>query len=303
MGSVKFSAFVAANRPRIEAALGEWLPLAAAPGAERFNDALMYSVFPGGKRLRPLLTLIASGLGGASGEQALKLSCAVEFIHTSSLVLDDLPCMDDAALRRNRPALHIAFGEGVAVLVAVALLNQSYALLASAARDGGLADRLPRLIEETASCVGSSGMIAGQAAEFALSGGRGGWASLESRDLKTTALMRLAMIAGAVSAGADESDVAALAAFGESLGRAYQIYDDLLDTLGDQQGSGKSAGQDSRHRRPTAVEGLSREEIRGLAGDILEGGKGALARFEGRPEAALLRAAADEIFSRFGVAL
>lgn len=302
MGSDQFSAFVAANRLRIEAALDEWLPLAAAPGAERFNEALRCSVFPGGKRLRPLLALIASRLGGVSDEQGLKLSCAVEFIHTSSLVLDDLPCMDDAALRRDRPALHIAFGEGVAVLVAVALLNQAYALSASAARDGGRADRLPRLVEEVASCVGSSGMIAGQAAEFALSGRRGGRPSLASRDLKTTALMRLTMIAGAVAGGADESDVTALATFGESLGRAYQIYDDLVDTLGDQQGTGKSAGQDSRHRRPTAVEGLSREEIRGLAGDILEGGKGALAPFDGRPEAALLRSAADVIFSRFGVA-
>ncbi len=145
-------------------------------------------------------------------------------------------------------------------------------------------------------------MIAGHAAEFALSGRRGGRPSLASRDLKTTALMRLTMIAGAVAGGADESDVTALATFGESLGRAYQIYDDLVDTLGDQQGTGKSAGQDSRHRRPTAVEGLSREEIRGLAGDILEGGKGALAPFDGRPEAALLRSAADVIFSRFGVA-
>jgi len=301
MGSDQFKRFAAANRPRLEEALSGRLPVAAAPGTERFDAALRCAVFPGGQRLRPLLSLIASELGGASAGQALTLSCAVEFIHTSSLVLDDLPCMDDAAVRRNRPALHLAFGEGVAVLVAVALLNQSYALLASAARDGGRADRLPRLIDEAVACVGSSGMIAGQAAEFALSGERGARPSLATRDLKTTSLMRLAMTAGAVVSGADESDAAALAAFGESLGRAYQVYDDLADAVGEQQAMGKSAGQDSRHGRPTAVEGLSRDEVRGLAADILEGGKSALARFGGREEAALLRSAADEIFSRFGV--
>jgi geranylgeranyl diphosphate synthase type II len=302
MGSDQFLRFTVANRPRLEEALSGRLPVAAAPGTERFNEALRCAVFPGGQRLRPLLTLIASDLGGASDEQALTLSCAVEFIHTSSLVLDDLPCMDDAALRRNRPALHLAFGEGVAVLVGVALLNQAYALLASAAREGGRADRLPRLIDEAVACIGSSGMIAGQAAEFALSGERGVLSSLATRDLKTTALMRLAMTAGAVVAGADEADTAALSAFGESLGRAYQVYDDLADAVSGQQATGKSAGQDSRHGRPTAVEGLSREEVSGLAGGILEGGKRALDRFDDRPEAALLRSAADEIFSRFGVA-
>ena len=304
MDADQFPAFVASNRPRIDAALGEWLPVSTAAGTEHFNEALRYAVFPGGKRLRPLLALLAARLGGAPDGQALTLSCAVEFIHTSSLVLDDLPCMDDASLRRGRPAPHVVFGEGVALLAAVALLNQSYALLAVAARDGGRPERLPLLIDEAAACIGSSGMIAGQAAEFALSGGRDARPSppgrdLSSRDLKTTALMRLMMIAGAVAAGADESDVAALAAFGESLGRAYQIHDDLADALGEERATGKSAGQDLRHRRPTAVEGLSHAEVRALAAGVLESGKGALARFGDRPEARLLRSAADYVCSGF----
>lgn len=295
-----FFDFVASARPRVEAALDTWLPVSAAAGTDRFNEALRYAVFPGGKRLRPLLTLLGSGLGGARDEQALAIACAVEFIHTSSLVLDDLPSMDDAGLRRGRPALHIVFGEGVAILAAVALLNQSFALLAGTPADAAQASRLPRLIREAAGCVGSSGMVAGQAAEFALSGAGADRRAQSSRDLKTTALMRLMLVAGAILSGAPEQEVEALATFGESVGRAYQIYDDLADTLGDQNVTGKSAGQDLRHLRPTAVEGLSRAEVHGLAAEVLRSGRGALDIFGDRPEARLLRAAVDYIFARLG---
>src|SRR5688572_14852579 len=169
-GAPAFSEFVTANSPRIEEALAGWLPLSTAAGTERFNEALRYAVFPGGKRLRPLLTLLGAGLGGASDAQALPLACAVEFIHTSSLVLDDLPSMDDADVRRGRPALHLVYGEGLAILTAVALLNQAYALFAAAAPDAAPAARLPALIREAAGCIGHAGMTAGQAAELALSG-------------------------------------------------------------------------------------------------------------------------------------
>ncbi|HEX8131727.1 MAG TPA: polyprenyl synthetase family protein [Pyrinomonadaceae bacterium] len=294
-GSAQFPAFIASNRQRLEGALKDHLPVSSAPGTERFNEALRYAVFPGGKRLRPHLTLIGSGLGGASHEQALSLACAVEFIHTSSLILDDLPGMDDAELRRNIPTLHVVYGEGLAVLVAVALLNQAYALFAGAARNGAQAERLPQLIREVADALGSAGMIAGQAAELALSGERAAASVSPSRDLKTTALMRLMMVAGGIICGAPDADIAALAAFGESLGKAYQIYDDLADKLGDHQTTGKSVGQDVRHLRPTLVQGLSSEEVRQLAAGVVGAGKDALARFDDRPEAQLLRSAADYI--------
>lgn len=292
-----FPTFVAANRPPIERALNDALPVSAAPGTGRFNEAVRYAVFPGGKRLRPLLTLAASRLGGASDEQAMMHACAVEFIHTSSLVLDDLPSMDDAELRRGRPALHLAFGEGTALLVAVALLNQSYALLAGAARDEAQAARLPRLLAEVAACVGASGMIAGQAVEMALSGAPADESVLASRELKTTGLMRLMMVSGGILSGADEEDIKALAAFGESLGRAYQIYDDLADAWGDQQSTGKSVGQDLRHLRPTVLRGLSRGEARQLSARVVESGKGALSRFGDQPGALLLRSAADHVIA------
>ena len=128
-----FAKFVASERDSVEAALRRSLPLSTLARAGRLNGALEYAVFPGGKRLRPALSLLAARLAGAAPKQGLKVACAVEFLHTSSLILDDLPSMDDAAVRRRRPALHLVYGEGVAVLAAVALLNQSYALLSEAA--------------------------------------------------------------------------------------------------------------------------------------------------------------------------
>ncbi|MBC7931806.1 MAG: polyprenyl synthetase family protein, partial [Rubrivivax sp.] len=139
--------FVARERSMVEDELRRHLPISSLPGARRLNDALEYAVFPGGKRLRPALALLASTLAGASREQSLRVACAVEFLHSSSLVLDDLPSMDDAGLRRNRCALHLVFGEGLAVLAAVALLNQSYVLLAGAsARAGGSSRAIETLI-------------------------------------------------------------------------------------------------------------------------------------------------------------
>src|SRR5215218_5530123 len=108
------------------------LPLSPLPAARRLNDALLYALFPGGKRLRPVLSLLASALVSVPRAEALNVACAVEFLHGSSLIIDDLPCMDDAGMRRNRRTLHLVFGEGTAMLAALALLNQSYALFAIA---------------------------------------------------------------------------------------------------------------------------------------------------------------------------
>ena len=239
MGCDLFVEFVRLNEERLKRALTDAMPRSLVAGTEKFNEALNYAIFPGGKRLRSYLTLIAARLGGSSEDQALTLACAIEFIHTCSLVLDDLPSMDDADLRRGRPALHLAFEEGTAILVAMALLNQAYALFARAVA----ADRLHRLLAETFRCIGSDGMIAGQATELALSGERRTGAVPASRDLKTTALMRLALAAGAIAAGRPDDDIDALAAFGEMLGKVYQIHDDLADMLGDRQ-------VDRKERRP-----------------------------------------------------
>jgi geranylgeranyl pyrophosphate synthase/GT2 family glycosyltransferase len=202
------------------------------------NDALHYALFPGGKRLRPLLTILAARIFSAQDERVVKAACAVELVHASSLIIDDLPCMDDADIRRGRQALHRVYGEEVALLAGIALLNQAYALFSET----------PELIREAVECIGVDGMIGGQAIDLCADP-RG--VSLAERDRKTSALMRLALTAGALAAGASRQDVAPLAAAGQQLGQAYQICDDLLDAGLADDSSGKTIGQDLRHHRPS----------------------------------------------------
>jgi geranylgeranyl diphosphate synthase type II len=277
----------------IEAALERSLPLSAQHGAERLNEALRAAVFPGGKRWRPVLTLLGTMTAGGSAQTALPIACAIEFLHTSSLILDDLPAMDDAHLRRGRAALHLVYGEGLAMLAALALLNQAYALLAQ--------DGTGRLIVEAARCVGPDGMIGGQAADLDIRASRGNSHALASRQLKTTALARLTIIAGAIAAGADERDVSALARYGECLGAAYQICDDLLDELGESATTGKNVGQDARHLRSNFTAQFGAEEARRLAHDLLAESKQALReRFGECQTASLLIEAADLVIGGTG---
>jgi geranylgeranyl diphosphate synthase type II len=303
-GANLFAEFVRFNWERVERSLDEMLPRAQGAGTKRFNEALNYAIFPGGKRLRAHITFIAARLVGSSDAQALALACAIEFIHTSSLVLDDLPSMDDADLRRQRSALHLVFGEATAVLVAVALLNQAYALLPNAVADDAPAKRLRRFLSEACGCVGSSGMVGGQAAELALSGIQPTAEALASRELKTTALTRFMLAAGAIACGRPEADIAALAEFGEHLGHVYQMYDDLADSLGDQSSTGKSIRQDARHERPTLESAMRLRdggmyEFTARAAATISSANAILNRFQGQADADRLRSAATFILSRF----
>ena len=222
----------------IECALLTFLPQCRPDTAGVLNNALRSAVFPGGKRLRPSLTILAAGVFGAQDERVMRAACAVEFVHTSSLIIDDLPCMDDANLRRGHPALHRVYGEGVALLTGIALLNQAYALFG----------QNPELTHEATECIGVTGMIAGQAIDL---GPVPGGAALVERDRKTSAMMRLAFTAGALAAGASRNAIAPLAAAGHLLGEAYQICDDLLDAGNAKTETGKTINQDLRHNRPS----------------------------------------------------
>jgi geranylgeranyl diphosphate synthase type II len=197
-------------------------------------------------------------------------------------------------MRRNRKALHLVYGEGIAVLAAVTLLNQAYALLVQSAVDATGPGAIEALMKEAARCIGSDGMIGGQVVDLGSVGNGSYKERLTSRDLKTTALMRLMMVCGALARGADAGDLAALAKFGECLGRAYQIYDDLLDELGDSHLTGKPAGQDARHMRPNVIAGMGRESAHLMGAHLIEEAKRALSeRFGARREVRLLAEAAD----------
>lgn len=297
--------FVGSERDPVEAALRRSLPLSTLAGAGRLNEALEYAVFPGGKRLRPALALLASRLAGASRRQALGVACAVEFLHTSSLILDDLPSMDDADVRRRRPALHLVYGEGVAVLAAVALLNQSYALLSEAACVGGgrAVDGGARLLREAARCVGSDGMVGGQVIDLETRAATADAESLACRDLKTVALMRLMMTAGALACGACPEETLTLADFGACFGRAYQVCDDVWDETAGTEVTGKPARQDARHRRASAVNGFGAEGARLFARRLVARGVARLhEQFGPREEVTLLSDAAHYVLDSTGAA-
>lgn len=288
--------FIAAHGLEIDAALRRWLPLSNRVGAEPLNEALQYALFPGGKRLRPVLTLIGTKLVGGDVQRALPAACAIEFLHTSSLIFDDLPAMDDADLRRGRLAVHKVYGESMALLAALALFNQAYALLAHTAAQNGSLALVEHLMHETTQCLGANGVIGGQAVDLASMSVAP--EDMASRNLKTTALMRLTMTAGAIAAGASEADVKALAHFGECLGLAYQVCDDLLDELGDSALTGKPAWQDARHLRPSFVAELGTAGAQRLALTLADEGKATVrARFGTRPETNLLIEAIERVVS------
>jgi geranylgeranyl diphosphate synthase type II len=229
----------------IESALQTHLPQVRHPGAKTLDEAIQY-VFPGGKRLRPVLTLMGARIFAEDIRPALPAACAVEFIHTASLIFDDLPCMDDAELRRGLPVIHKVYGEEVAQLVGIALLNQSYAIFG----------KVPALIAEACFCIGTEGMIGGQALDLVRTDAteralyeRQDY--LLERNRKTSAMMRLALTAGALSLGVPQPETEALGNAGQWLGEAYQIGDDILDIRRSSDATGKTSGQDKRHHRPS----------------------------------------------------
>ncbi|MDQ3753704.1 MAG: polyprenyl synthetase family protein [Acidobacteriota bacterium] len=220
--------YVAGVRPQIESALVRHLPLAPPPVGARFNDALRDALFPGGKRLRPVLTLLGAELVGGQASDVLPAAAAVEFVHASSLIFDDLPCMDNALERRSQPALHRRYGEGLAVLVALGLLNKSYGLVFE-----GQQKSPQRAIDahaELVECIGTNGMVTGQTVDLSNGDGWDVRGNVESiRNLKTSALIRLSLRLGALLSGANQRQLATLSNFAALTGEAYQIGDDLLD--------------------------------------------------------------------------
>ncbi|KAB0682568.1 polyprenyl synthetase family protein [Aureimonas leprariae] len=233
--------FEAALR-RIDERLEALLPPTLASHAP-LGDALRESVLAPGKRLRPLMTLLAAEDLGGSAAAALDAGCAVEMVHAASLVLDDLPCMDDATLRRGQPALHVRHGEDVAVLVAIGSLAGAYQLIAGI--DGLSAEARVEAVAILSAAVGVRGLVGGQFED--LRGGRHRRAVAEiaaANGLKTGSLFSAAVEIGGVVAGASGGVRAELRGFAEELGHAFQLVDDLLDRAPSSSALGKDVGQD-----------------------------------------------------------
>jgi geranylgeranyl diphosphate synthase type II len=266
--------FLQLTRTQVDAALERYLPKPPACPAI-VSEAMRYSVFAGGKRLRPTLALAAADAvthlphGTAvtqiftpAGELALPAACAIEMIHTYSLIHDDLPAMDNDTLRRGRPTLHVVYGDGIAVLAGDGLQAEAFALLARepAGDEPSLVSRKLRVVRVIADAAGPAGMVGGQAIDLQAVGQASGAAmALDAEGLrtmharKTGAIIRASAVAGAIMAGADESIVASIDRYGSEIGLAFQIVDDVLDVEGDAQELGKTAGKDAAEAKPTYV--------------------------------------------------
>ncbi len=231
----------------VEAALARFLPPIddpEAPCPPRLAEAMRYSLLGGGKRLRPILTLMAAEACGCDPVDSLPAACAVEMVHTYSLIHDDLPAMDDDDLRRGRPTCHKAFDEATAILAGDGLLTLAFETIARYTHPPEAAIRCVRILAEGA---GPIGMVGGQMADLQAEGNAAGTlAQLEAiHRRKTGALLRASLLMGAAVAGASDDISRALDCYGHAVGLAFQIIDDLLDVQGDEVKLGKRVGKDS----------------------------------------------------------
>ncbi len=273
------AAWMAAKLLTVEAALEAWVTDASVPqlgwGAPTgLVQAMRYAVLDGGKRLRPLLVLAAyEAVAPAAPTQAdvaaLRAACAVELIHAYSLVHDDMPCMDNDVLRRGKPTVHVKFGEAGALLAGDALQALAFELLTP--DDGSVPHAVQgRLCAVLSRAAGSTGMAGGQAIDLASVGLALTEPELRHmHQLKTGALLQASVMLGAVCGQASESVQLALAAYGQAIGLAFQVVDDVLDVTADSAALGKTAGKDADNDKPTYVSLLGLEASRQLARDLL----------------------------------
>jgi geranylgeranyl diphosphate synthase type II len=287
-------AWLEAQRRAVDDALECWLPGArTAPAA--VADAMRYSLFAGGKRLRPVLVLAAAEAIAesyvrdldAARALAMPAACAVELIHTYSLVHDDLPAMDDDCLRRGRPTAHVVFGEGMAILAGDALLTEAFALLADEPTSAAGIDaaelnrRKLRAIAVIAKAAGATGMVGGQAVDLlATAPGAAPFDETRLREMhtrKTGALIHASAAAGAIMAGADTAELQAISIYATQIGLAFQIVDDVLDVEGASADLGKTAGKDAAAGKPTYPSLYGLDESRRLAAECVRRGVSAIA--------------------------
>lgn len=263
---MQLKTYLAARQKEIDRALDRYLPKENARPAT-IHKAMRYSLFAGGKRLRPILCIAAAEACGGDAKNALPLACALECIHTYSLVHDDLPSMDNDDFRRGRPTSHKIFGDGIAVLAGDALLTIAFQIIASAGERRRY--RMRDLLSEVAVAAGSKRLIAGQVADLEAEGKTISRAALRYiHENKTAALLTTSVRLGAMSANATAKQLAAITEFGRALGLAFQVIDDILDVTQTTEKLGKSAGKDLAAKKATypAVIGLdrSRSEARRL---------------------------------------
>ena len=279
----------------MESVLAEWLPPAhIAP--QRLHEAMRYAVLGGGKRVRPLLAFAAGEVSGAGVERVQHAAAAVELIHAYSLVHDDMPAMDDDALRRGKPTVHVEFDEATALLVGDALQSLAFDILAAQplARDAATQLNMVQLLAQAA---GSRGMAGGQAIDLASVGKPLNLTELEFMHIhKTGALIRASVLLGAQCGSVPDAIRTALDHYAKCIGLAFQVVDDVLDAEAPTATLGKTAGKDAANNKPTYVSLLGAARARELAQELRADAHAALADLG--PAAARLRQLADFVVER-----
>jgi len=291
---VDFDTWISAQLDTVESALSQWVPGHSAPAG--LGEAMRYGVLDGGKRLRPLLVMAAVQAVDGACEAALRAACAVELIHAYSLVHDDMPCMDNDVLRRGKPTVHVQFGEAKAMLAGDAMQALAFEVLTP---DAGVAPALQaRLCSLLARSAGHAGMAGGQAIDLASIG-----ITLDEQSLrdmhrrKTGALLQASVLMGAACGPTDAVSWQALSDYGDAIGLAFQVVDDILDVTQASETLGKTAGKDMYHNKPTYVSVLGLEAARHHAQQLREAAQAALAR-SGLQNVARLSQLADRVVER-----
>jgi geranylgeranyl diphosphate synthase, type II len=263
-------------RQAVDERLDGWLP-AESEQPERLHASMRYSIFAGGKRVRPILDILACRAVGGSDEAAMPSACALECVHTYSLIHDDLPAMDDDDLRRGRPSNHKAFDEATAILSGDALLTLAFEIITTHTDDPAVASRT---VNELARASGWAGMVGGQEADLLAEGVVATEEALRFvHERKTGALIRAAVRCGAIAGGASDEQLDALTVYAEHIGLAFQIADDILDETATSEQLGKTAGKDKDANKLTfpAVYGLEQSRAEGQR--IVDAAKAALEPF------------------------
>jgi farnesyl diphosphate synthase len=293
MTQVDFDSWSRTQLDSVESALSAWVPGMAPAG---LGQAMRYGVLDGGKRLRPLLVLAAAQAVGGPNEAALRAACAVELIHAYSLVHDDMPCMDNDVLRRGKPTVHVQFGEAQAMLAGDAMQALAFEVLTP---DEGVEPALQaRLCSLLARSAGHAGMAGGQAIDLASIGvSLGEQALRDMHHRKTGALLQASVLMGAACGDCAGQAWQALADYGDAVGLAFQVVDDILDVTQASETLGKTAGKDMHNNKPTYVTVLGLEAARRHARELRENAHAALAR-SGLEDVTWLSQLADRVVER-----
>ena len=289
-------AYLSSHRQRINAALEAILETSGP--TDRILEAMKYSLMAGGKRIRPILCLAAAESAGGDAQNAMPAACALEMIHTYSLIHDDLPAMDNDVLRRGKPTCHIAFDEATAILTGDALLTLAFQTLSSIEFDNtDQASIWLRVIQLISHAAGYCGLIQGQMVDIASEGSRLTLTELKSMHrLKTGVLIEASLCSGALLSGLNSNQIKMLENYARNIGLAFQVADDILNIEGDPKVMGKAAGTDKLRKKATYPSLLGLQESKKFAKQLVQKALQALESFDKKAEP--LRAIANYIITR-----